>query len=450
MHLTKNKGFYTKLFALALPIALQNLVTVSIGLFDNLMVSSISDSALSGVYTGNQIATLLQILCAGIEGALLVLGTQYYGKGDGESVKKIISAGTRLSLIIGLLFSVICFVFPREITSLFTSDDNTVTDGGIYLRVLALSFVFYAFSSSLICALRATEAPKFGLYVCAISLPTNIFLNFVLIYGRLGFPALGIRGAALATLITRIAETGVTVVYVLFCDKHLRLRIKDLLKFNRELLADFLKCGIPIMLGQLVWGVNLILSGVIMGRLKGSGVLAGLSTANALHSLAYVLMYGLSSAVGIITAKTVGEGDEEKMRKYSGRVQRLFLVGGLLTSFFIFLMKKTFISLYGLSPDAAAQADAFTNVFSFTVIGTSYQAACLTGLVKSGGDTSFVFKTDLVFVLIALGSAAFVSNNFSAAPWLVFACLKSDQILKCFVAAVKINHQRWMKNLTKS
>ena len=188
----------------------------------------------------------------------------------------------------------------------------------------------------------------------------------------------------------------------------------------------------------------------IMGRQTEVGIVAALSIANTMGNLAYVVMNGMSGAVGIITGKTVGSGQKDKMKEYAKTVQVLFLGLGILTGILIFCIRTPFISMYNVSAEAAMQARLLIAVLSVTSVGTCYQAACLFGLVKSGGDISFVFKNDFIFVFFVVIPSALITTYFGAPAWVVFACLKCDQIFKCFVAIVKINRYNWMKNLTKS
>ena len=204
------------------------------------------------------------------------------------------------------------------------------------------------------------------------------------------------------------------------------------------------------MAGQLVWAINMFSYSAIMGKLDYDGVITALSVAGTLNSLSYIVMNGMSGAVGIITGKTIGAGETEKIREYAYTVQILFILLGLLTGGLLQLLKNPFISLYDISNAAILQSQSLINVLSITIIGTCYQAACLFGLVKSGGDVSFVMKNDAIFVFLVVLPSALLAAHIGAAPWIVFLCLKSDQILKCFVAAVKINRFKWMKNLTKS
>lgn len=449
MIFTKDKSFYKSLIALAIPIALQNFITFCVGLADNVMIGTLGDAAISGVYMGSQVQTLLQIFGAGLEGAMLVLAAQYWGRRDTARISKIVSIGIRASFIFALLLSIICVSAPRLVISLFSNEETVIASGAEYLRILAFSFVFYSVTASLIAAMRSVESARIGLWVSLASLIINVALNYVLIFGKLGFSPIGIRGAAIATLVSRICECAIIVIYVLFIDKKLKFKLKELVMLDRELLRDFIKYGLPIVAGQVVWAVNMMSNSAIMGRQGADGVVAGLSIANTMHNLAYVVMNGMAGAVGIITGKTIGEGKETLMKEYAKTVQALFLCLGIVTGLSVFLLKNPFISMYGVSDAAREQANALINVISVTLVGTCYQAACLFGLVKSGGDTSFVFKNDTIFVFLVVLPSAIAATAIGAPAWVVFACLKCDQILKCFVALVKINRYDWMKNLTK-
>jgi putative MATE family efflux protein len=449
MLFTKDKSFYKNLFVLAIPIALQNLVTFSVNLADNVMVSSLGDAAVSGMYMGNQIQTLLQVFSGGIEGAILILAAQYWGKRDTASIRKIVAIGIRFSLIVGTLLTTVCALFPASVIRLFTADAPTIEAGAGYLGIVCFSYLFFCITQSLIAAMRSVEVARIGLYVSCCSLITNIGLNYVLIFGKLGFPGLGIEGAAIATLIARIVESSIIAAYVFLYDKRLTFKPSDLLTFDRLLLRDFVRYGTPIIAGQIVWAANMMASSAIMGRQRADGAVVAMSIAGTVNNLAYVVMNGMSGAVGIITGKTIGAGQKEKMREYAKTVQVLFLILGILTGATVFSIKETFISLYSVSDAAVAEATKYINVLSITLIGTCYQAACLFGLVKSGGDISFVFKNDCIFVFGVVLPSAIISTILGAPAWFVFACLKCDQILKCFVAMVKINRYDWMKNLTR-
>ena len=449
MLLTKDKSFYRSLVLLAIPIALQNLVTFSVGLADSVMVGSLGDHAVSGMYMGNQIQTLLQVFSGGIEGAILILAAQYWGKRDVGAIKRIVAIGLRFSLAVGIILTLVCSVLTKQVIGLFTKDAQTVTAGAEYLSTVCFSYVFFCITQSLIAAMRSVEKARIGLYVSLASLFSNVVLNYILIFGKLGFPVMGIKGAAVAPVISRIIETAIIAVYVLIYDKRLGFRLRDTLKRDKVLLFDFIRYGMPIIAGQMVWAANMLTASAIMGRQTAEGAVTAMSIAGTLSNLAYVVMNGMSGAVGIITGKTIGAGLEEKMKEYAKTVQIIFLCLGAFTGMGVFLIKGPFISLYKISQAAVAEATRYCTVLSVTTVGTCYQAACLFGLVKSGGDISFVFKNDLIFVFLVVLPSAIIATLLNAPAWVVFACLKCDQILKCFVAVVKINSFNWMKKLTR-
>ena len=445
---TKDRSFYRSLVTLAVPISLQNLVTFAVSFADNVMIGSLGDDAISGVYIGGQLQSVLQMFVGGIEGAILILAAQYWGKKDTQSIRKVVSIGIKFALAVGLLSSLVAVLFPQWVIRAFTTEPGVIQEGAAYVQIVGFTYLFFSVSQVMIAAMRSVETARIGLYISCMALVINVCLNYVFIFGHFGFPAMGVRGAALATLVSRILEMCVGVGYVFFVDKKLRFGLKDLLHTDRQLLRDFIRYGLPVIGGQVVWAINSLANTKILGYYS-AGVIAAASITGMLHNLVYVWMNGMSSAVGIITGKTVGAGQYEKMKEYSKTVQMIFLFVGLISGAAVFLARDGFISLYNASSEAQAYSRQFINVISVTIIGTCYQAACLFGLVKSGGDISFVFKNDTIFVFLVVIPSSLLAMWLGAPPWVVFACLKCDQILKCFVAIVKINRYNWMKNLTR-
>ena len=445
---TKDRSFYRSLVTLAVPISLQNLGTFAVSFADNVMIGSLGDDAISGVYIGGQLQSVLQMFVGGIEGAILILAAQYWGKKDTQSIRKVVSIGIKFALAVGLLSSLVAVLFPQWVIRAFTTEPGVIQEGAAYVQIVGFTYLFFSVSQVMIAAMRSVETARIGLYISCMALVINVCLNYVFIFGHFGFPAMGVRGAALATLVSRILEMCVGVGYVFFVDKKLRFGLKDLLHTDRQLLRDFIRYGLPVIGGQVVWAINSLANTKILGYYS-AGVIAAASITGMLHNLVYVWMNGMSSAVGIITGKTVGAGQYEKMKEYSKTVQMIFLFVGLISGAAVFLARDGFISLYNASPEAQAYSRQFINVISVTIIGTCYQAACLFGLVKSGGDISFVFKNDTIFVFLVVIPSSLLAMWLGAPPWVVFACLKCDQILKCFVAIVKINRYNWMKNLTR-
>ena len=446
--LTRDRSFYKSLFSLALPIVLQNFISFAVNFADNLMVGRLGDTAVSAVYMGNQFQTVLQMFVFGIDAAMLIIAAQYWGIRDTKSIRRIAAMGIRWSVLVGAVIAAIVLIFPRFLLGRLTNDAAVVEAATPYVIFVALSYVFFCASQLLISTMKSVENAKLGFYVSLIALFVNIFLNWVLIFGKFGLPALGVKGAAIATLISRIVEFLIAAVYVFVIDKRLGLKIPDLFLKAPLLRRDFIKNGAPVVAGQMVWAVNMLAYSTIMGHLSPAAITAS-SIVAQMENLLRVGVFGLSAALGIVTSKTVGAGKFKEMKEYATTAELIFLGIGLLSSLVIVLLKKPFVGFYDISEDAVRTTGQFFNVLTFTFIGTCWQATCLGGLVKSGGDTGFVFKMDSIFVFGVLIPAGVTALLLGAPAWVVFLALKCDQILKCIVAFVKINSFNWMKKLTR-
>ena len=447
--MTRDPAFYRMLAALALPISLQNLITFAVGFADNLMVSRLGDAAVSGVFMGNQLQTFLQLLMTGVVQTTGILAEQYWGKRDMTSIKQIVSLSMRAGLALGLITMLAALLFPTQLLGLLTTEADVIAEGAVYLTIVAWSFGFYAVSQTIIAAMRSVENARVGLYISLVTLVFNIGLNYILIFGKLGLPAMGIRGAAIATLVARVIECAAAIVYARFVDTKMNLRLTDFFgRVNRLLAGDFLRYGAPIMAGEIVWAINTVTQSGILGHFS-KEVISASSIAGNMHNLVYIWVRGLASAVSVITGKTVGSGQVEKVKEYARTTQIFFLGVGVFTASFIFLVRAPFVSLFTVSAASQNYAMQFLIVMAISMLGTCYQMPCLSGLVKAGGDTSFVFKNDTIHVFCVVLPSALLASYLGAPPVAVYACLKCDQILKCFVAVVKVNRYKWIRNLTR-
>ena len=416
--LVKDRRFYQRLFALALPMAGQSILTFAVGLADNIMVGQIGDLALSGVYMANQWMTMLQQFIHGFMTAALVIATQYWGKKDTRSIKTILAITAKFAAVTGLLFFA--------------------------------SYLFYVATELLMTAMKSVETVGIALYTAISTLIINVVLNYLLIFGKLGFPAMGVAGAAVATLAARIVETGIMIYYVKFRDHKLNIRLADLALHSRTLLKDYIRYGIPVFAGAAVWGINMTGQGAIVGRL-GQSAISAISISNNMFQIVSVGVYGVASATAIIIGKTVGSGDYELVKKYAKTLQLVFVAMGLGTAVLMYASHWLIPLMYpSIEPETRVIVNQLLLVLTVMVIGTAYQMSSLTGIVRAGGLTHFVFVNDTIFVCLVVLPLGFLSAFVFHAPvWVVFACLKCDQILKCFVALVKVNRFKWIKNITR-
>jgi len=442
--------FYKMLLILTLPIAFQNIITYMIGFADNIMVGSLGEIAIDGIYIANQITTILQRLTVGLSSSMLILATQYWGKKDFVSVKSVIGIGVKISVGAALIFTLVMFIFPYQILSLFSDSEEVIRAGVEYVRIVCFTYTLYCLTNILISAMRCVEVVRIGMYISIITLILNITLNWIFIFGKLGIPPMGVKGAAIATLIARFVEAGVMCWYVFVYDKRLSLRIRDLFVSNSLLVMDFIKCGLPVTAGSFAWGINLAVQGAIVGRL-GEISIAAVSISGNIFNMVSVGMYGAATASSIVIGKTVGSGDIPLVKQYARTLQLVFLCIGIVSGAIIFFGRDLVLLIYsGMEAETIKMASDLLIVLAVMSVGTAYQMATLTGIVRAGGDTTFVLINDQLFVwLIVIPSSLIAAFVFHAPTVVVFMFLKCDQLLKCIPAVIKVNRFNWIKKLTR-
>lgn len=447
--LVKDKNFYRGFFSMTMTIALQNLIVYGVNLADNIMLGAYSETALSGVAIANQVQFLLQMIVTGTASGMGVIVSQYWGKRQTEPIRRVFAVGFWISLILSAVMSAVVWFLPYGVMGLLTNEQAIIPAGVQYLKIMVFSYLIFSVSNSLLGVMRSVETVHIGFYISLATLFINVFLNYMLIYGRFGAPELGVKGAAYATLTSRVVEFAAIVVYCRFIDKKLRLNFRDIFALERSYIRDFFRSGVPLMLSSVSWGVAMSVQAAILGRLGASGIAAS-SIAQTLFQCTSVVAYATGDAARVMTGMAVGEGDMEKIRSEAKTMQLLFLIIGVITSAVLFAVRKPIISVYNTSPETSKLANVFVLILCVTSIGTAYEMPCLTGIVSGGGDTKFVFLNDIVFMwCIVLPLSALSAFCFKFPPAVTFALLKADQILKCFVALVKVNRFRWVRVLTR-
>ena len=427
----------------------QNFITYGVSFADNVMVGKLGENAINGLFMASIVQFVLQMMLFGIQSAMSVLETQYWGKKDIDRIKDVVAISVRGGFYLSLAGAAVTYFFAGPIMTLLTTSGGAVEEGEKYLRLVSVSYLFFGPALLLVNAMRSVEIVRIGLVNSIAALIVNVALNWVFIFGNLGAPKMGVAGAALATDISRIIEFIIVFFFVLRVDRTVRFKLADFLRKDSLILRDLFKYGTPLMAGQIVWSFNKFMMRYIVGHFSESSS-AAVSIAENLDGLLWMGTVGLAAAMGIITGKMIGAGEMDAVRSYARKMQCVFAGIGVVSFLIAFLGGDIFLSFYTLSPETVLAARTFLIVLAFSVLGRAYQAPCLMGLVKAGGDTSFVFLNDTIWVFCWVLPLAFAAwKVFHAPDWVVYACLLSDQLTKCVVAFIKINRFRWMKNLTR-
>ena len=445
----RDVSFYRTFFPLLLVIVLQQLAALAVNLADNIMLGRYSELALSGASLVNQLQFTLQQIAAGIGMGIVVLAAQYWGQKRTEPIKKIISLGVKCGFFSGVLFFAISQLAPAGVLGLVTRDTDVIAEGVRYLKVICWTYPVFGLSNSLMYALQSVETAMIGTVMSCSTICINVCLNYCLIYGNFGAPELGIVGAAVATLVSRLVELGIILVYILFLDKKLHMKLWELLRWDGTYLQDYLKVSTPIVISGLLWGVAQAAQTAIPGHMSATAIAAN-SIAIILFEIFAVLGAACANTASVVTGKTIGAGKLDKVKAYSKTMQGIFLLGGLFSGGMLFWCKDWIVNFYTVSPAVKAMAVDFMTVLSVASIGSCYEYPVEGGIIAGGGSTKYAAVVDNLFMwLFPIPSAALSAFVFQFPPVVTFAFLKADQILKCIPNCITCNRYRWVKRLTR-
>ena len=445
----KQKGFYKTFFAMYVVLVLQNVITLSVNLADNIMLGAYSETALSGVAAVNQIQFIFQQLMNAVGDGMVIICSQYWGKKQTEPMKKLASGAMRLALSIALVLFVLVSLFPTQAVSLFTTDADIIQQGAEYLKTIRFTYFFFAITMILLATMRSVEIVNIAFYLSVSTLIINCGINYVLIYGKFGFPRLGVTGAAIGTLIARIVEFVVVLIYVFVKDQRLQMKLKDYLCWDKLLMKDYFKVSTPILFIQGLWGANTAMQTVILGHMTASAIAAN-SAASTLYLVVKSAAVGAASTASVIIGKAIGKGDMQVVEQYSKRLQKLFVLIGLAAGVILFFVRIPVLSLYDLSPETREMANTFLKILSVVIVFMSYQMPTNNGLIRGGGSASFVMKMDLISIWgIVIPLSLIMAFVVEASPIVVICCLNADQVFKCVPAFIKVNFGHWAKKLTR-
>ncbi len=449
-HLKKDKEFFRLLLMIALPIAAQNLVTLAIQMMDTIMLGAVGQTQLTAASLANQPFFVFTILTFGLASGASVLNAQYWGKGEIEPIRIITSLVIKVAFAFSLLLSVLILLFPEQVMRIYTPEEAVIAEGIKYLRIMVFSYVFYGITATFLATIRSVSLIRISVVVYVTSLCVNTFLNWVLIFGKLGFPALGIRGAAIATVIARVVEFLIVVVYAFFIDKRLQFRPRDLLKYDKLLTHDYWRHGLPVVFNELLWSVGVSVQSMILGRL-GEAVVSASQIASVVQQFSTVFIFGIANAASIMVGNAVGEGDVEKAHRRSCWLKYSAIGLGALSAGFILLIRKLAVGFYNVPDSTKMLAEQMVMVQAGITFFVGITAIGIVGVLRGGGDTKRALMIDLLALwLVAVPCGLITAFVFHAPSLLVYASTKFDEPMKALAVFWRLRNPKWIKNVTRN
>ena len=446
--LKREPGFYKRLFCLSLPMVLQNLITFSLGLIDTFMVSQLGNEEMAAVTTANVPVFILISIIFGVQSGLGILISQYWGKGDVKSISRALGVACIIGGGLTLILAAVFFLFPVQVMDLLSNRHDLSLLGAPYLRVIGFAFVFNMLSSIYASAQRSVENPSFGMKLFGFSTILNTGLNYLLIFGHFGFPALGVAGAAIATLLARISEFVICVICALR-SKTIPLEIPLFLRPGLGMVRKFLKYASPVVLNEAVWGLGNSLLTVILGYTDNSvEMLAANAVMGNLNRVLLVVCFGLGSATAVILGKAIGEGKRHAFVLDLGRALLWFtiLVGGVL-GLICLILTPVFFKLYDESA-AIAFALAVANFLFFPFHACSTSA--IVGILRGGGDVIWSTVLDNAPLwLVCLPVTALTALVLKTGVWPIVLSMQLENLVKFPFCVWRVGSGKWINDVTE-
>lgn len=435
--------------ALVIPMALQNLINTGVSACDVFMLGKVGETALSASSLARQVQYIMSLFLFGLTSGVTVLTAQYWGKGDKKTIERILAMGMCMAVAVTAIFTLVSLLMPETLIRIFTNESEVIREGVKYLRIVAFSYITIGITDVYLYIMRSVERIKVATAVYLSSLICNVILNAVFIFGMFGCPAMGIRGAALATLLARILELILVIGYAKIYNREILFRMKYFFHMDSGLLKDFLVCAVPVILNEVLWGIANSASTAILGHM-GSAAVAANSVAQVTKEMSMVVSFGISNAAAIYLGKTIGEKKYQHARAYAERFVKLSILLGIGSAVIILLSSQMIIMVMAMTPLTKDYLRFMMCVMAYYAVAQTLDETVIVGIFRSGGDTRFGLIIDLTAMWgcsVLLGAAA--AFVFHCSVPVVYALLMSDELVKIPIIWGRYKNCSWIRNITR-
>ena len=442
------KTFYKDLRNVVQPMAIQNLISSAVNSADVIMLGYIGQTAIAASSLAGNVAFILFMVSTGLSSGVVMLGAQYWGKKDTESIKTLLGIGLRICCTAEIIVALIAAFYPRILMLIFTKDEGLIIEGCKYLRAASFSYVCLSFSQMFQAGFKSIERVKIVTITSTTSLFLNIGLNAVFIFGLLGVPKMGITGVGIATSIARFIEMVICFIYA-SRQKDVHFSVSCVFRRNKLLTRDFIRYSMPAVGNELVWGAAFAMYSVIMGHL-GEDIVAANSVVNTVRQLGSVLCFGMAYGGAIVVGKYMGAGDMEVAERNASRLAHVTIISGVLGAVLLLCCYPILPYIADLNETAAHYRNVLLFINSYSLIGASINTVLICGIFRAGGDAKFGFVADCInmwAVSVPLGLlAAFV---LKLPPLWVYFILFLDEFEKMPFVIRHYYKKGWLRNITR-
>ncbi len=441
----RKQSLRNEIIRLALPMALQQFMTALVGACDAIMLGKLSQNAMSAVSLATQVTFVFNLFMYAFVTGENMFVAQYYGKGDYKGISKIFSLVTKACGVVAVIFLIGTFFFPRQIMAVLTNEEELITLGSEYLRVIGISYLLSSIAQTFLAIMKNCNAVNVSTLINSVMVILNIILNAVFIFGLFGCPEMGIRGAALATVLATVVQVVWSVGYVLGRIQSVKLNLH---RCEREITSHFWQKAIPLLINNLAWGIGFSMYSVVMGHL-GTDAVAANGIANISKNLIVCFCLGLGNAGSIIVGNRLGANRLEEAKEAGGLLTRTAIIAGILSGLVLIILSPFITRMVDLTPTACGYLQKMLLICSYYIAGKSVNCMTIGGIFAAGGDSKFGMLCDSITlwcITVPLGCiCAFI---LKLPVMVVYFVLNLDEIIKLPVVYKHYKKYKWIKNLT--
>ncbi|MBQ7045630.1 MAG: MATE family efflux transporter [Clostridia bacterium] len=445
-----DKKFYKQAAALAIPIALQNLLTSCASLIDTAMVVVLGDNATAALGVAVRWSFLLNVVCFGFCSGSATLISQYWGAGDKSNIRKTYGQALMMSMIVVVAFTLGLALFPKTLMRVFISDPVIISLAADYARIYAIGVVFLVFSQITCAALKATARVYVPLISSAAAVVVNTFLNYCLINGNFGFPKLEIRGAAIATVIGLAVQALIVLLFVCFGKTDISTSPKNIIKIDKELTKKYLKISAPVIFNESMWAIGTNIYVMVLAR-QGTEYYSGYTIFETVQQLFFVFFVGIGHACAVMVGASVGKGETEVAYKNAKRFAIMTPLAGVILGFLSIVLRNPILSLMSIETELArTTASTLLLIYGCWLGIRMVQYTMICGVFRAGGDTKTGFKYDVLSLYCISIPAVILAGFVFNTPFVLIVAIMfiAEDVPKAILCIRHFKSRKWIIKLT--
>ncbi|HEX9025858.1 MAG TPA: MATE family efflux transporter [Clostridium sp.] len=446
-NITQDKKFIRKAIAITVPITLQALLNTSLNLVDTVMIGSLGQISIAAVGLANKVFFVFTLLLFGIISGSSILTAQYFGKRDIKNIRRVLGMSLGIGLIGSFLFVIPSLICPSIVMSIFTPNENIIKIGASYLAIAAISYPLTAITNVYVALLRGINQVKTPVVITMFAIVIKIILNYALIFGHFGMPALGVQGEAIATLIARIIECTCIVLTVYYQKGPAAAKFKELISFNKKFVKLYFTTVSPVIVNEFMWGLGVTMYSLVYGRM-GDGAVAAITITQTVEQIMTVIFQGISAATAVILGNELGAKKLEEAEIHAKYFIILQFICALMMALICFVIRNPIITLFNVTDIVGTDISRCLIVFIIYLPFKIFNWVNIVGILRSGGDTKVALMLDISGVWLVGIPFAYLGGMILGLPiYYVYAMVGFEEVYKFILGFRRYKKKVWLRNL---